>query len=95
MTVVEVEAGHKITLPRHLCEELGVSVGDLLRAEVQDGKLVFAPKGVLDREAAFAEMDKIGKEAEKRWHADGLTDEDIEKMIEEEVAAVRHGDGSS
>ena len=95
MALVTVKTKYQVTIPQKLREELGIDTGDLLEAEVQDGKLVFTPKEVVDREAAFARMDEIGKEARKRWEADGLTDEDIERMIQEEVNAVRYGEPSS
>ena len=91
MALVTVKTKYQVTLPRKLREELGIDTGDLLEAEVQDGKIILTPKEVVDRKAIFAELRIIAEEAEKRWRADGLTDEDIEKMIEEEVAAVRYG----
>ena len=91
MALVTVKTKYQVTLPRKLLEELGIDTGDLLEAEVQDGKIILTPKEVVDRKAAFARLREIGEEARKRWEADGLTDDDIEKMIEEEVAAVRYG----
>ncbi len=91
MALVTVKTKYQVTLPRKLREELGIDTGDLLEAEVQDGKIILTPKEVVDRKAAFARLQEIGEEARKRWEADGLTDDNIEKMIEEEVAAVRYG----
>ena len=95
MELVTVKTKYQVTIPRKLREELGIDTGDLLEAEVQDGKIVLTPKEVIDRDTAFARMREIAEEAERRWRADGLTDEDIEKLIEEEVAAVRYGKNAS
>ena len=63
MELVTVKTKYQVTIPRKLREELGIDTGDLLEAEVQDGKIVLTPKEVIDRDAAFARMEEIGKEA--------------------------------
>ena len=95
MPLVTVKTKFQVTIPRKLREQLDIDTGDLLEAEIQDGKIVLTPKTVVDREAQVAELRAIAERAEARWRARGLSDEDIEKMIDAEVAAVRYGTDTS
>lgn len=89
MSLVKLKGKGQMTLPVEIREQLSLDEGDLLEANVEKGKIVLIPKTVVDRAAAFARLDAIGKRAQKRWKAEGLTDEDIEKMIAETVEEVR------
>lgn len=91
MPLVTVKRKYQVVIPQELRDELSIGEGDVLEAEVIDGKIVYTPKQVIDRDVAFEEMRAIAKTAEKRWRAEGLNDKDIEKLIQEEVDAVRHG----
>jgi len=52
--LVKVKGKYQVTLPTSVREKAGVSVGDLLEAQVQGKKITLTPKVVVDR--AF--MDK-------------------------------------
>jgi AbrB family looped-hinge helix DNA binding protein len=57
MPLVRVQRKGLVTVPLKLREELGVEEGDLLSVELVEGKLVYKPQVVLDREAAPARAD--------------------------------------
>jgi bifunctional DNA-binding transcriptional regulator/antitoxin component of YhaV-PrlF toxin-antitoxin module len=70
--------------------ELALDEGDVLEAQVEDGKIVLTPKELVDRrEAAFKRIEAIAERARARWEAEGKTEEEMERLIEEEVEAVR------
>jgi AbrB family looped-hinge helix DNA binding protein len=54
MPLVRVQRKGLVTVPLKLREELGLEEGDLLSVELVEGKLVYKPQVVLDREAALA-----------------------------------------
>jgi antitoxin component of MazEF toxin-antitoxin module len=49
-TLINIRANFKITLPQELAEELRLSVGHLLEATIDNGRLVLTPKVIVDRE---------------------------------------------
>ncbi len=53
MPLLKVREHFQVTLPAEVRQELDLEVGDLLEAEVKDGKLTFSPKVVVDREIAL------------------------------------------
>lgn len=42
-TVMQAKDSLIITLPKHLCEALGIAKGDILNVELKGNKLIFAP----------------------------------------------------
>jgi len=52
MPLVPVKNKYQVTLPVRLREQAGVSVGDLLEAKVEKGRIMFMPKSILDRRIA-------------------------------------------
>lgn len=50
MTLVAVKTKYQVTIPQELRERLAIAEGDLLEADVKNGKLVFTPKTVIDRD---------------------------------------------
>jgi AbrB family looped-hinge helix DNA binding protein len=52
MQLVTVKTKYQIVIPRAIREQAGVGIGDLLEAKVENGKITFAPKSVLDRHLA-------------------------------------------
>lgn len=54
MPIVKVMKHRQVAIPKELFEELGLEVGDYLEAEVRNGKLVYTPKKLIDREIAQA-----------------------------------------
>jgi bifunctional DNA-binding transcriptional regulator/antitoxin component of YhaV-PrlF toxin-antitoxin module len=50
--LVKVKTKYQVTLPTALREQVGVSVGDVLEAKVERGKITFTPKSIIDRDLA-------------------------------------------
>jgi AbrB family looped-hinge helix DNA binding protein len=49
MQLVAVKNKFQIVIPQSLREQIGISVGDMLEAKVERGKITFTPKSVVDR----------------------------------------------
>lgn len=49
MPTVTVKSKYQVVIPKSVRDELGVKVGDLLEAKVEKGRLIFAPKALVDR----------------------------------------------
>ena len=41
--LVKVEGNQKVVLPDSICQELGISTGDRLRASIKGGRIVLQP----------------------------------------------------
>jgi len=52
MPLVKIKGKYQITIPAELREKIDLEVGDLLEANVEDNKITFTPKKVVDREIA-------------------------------------------
>ncbi len=52
MDIVTVKNKFQIVIPHHVRERLRVEVGDLLEAGVENGKIIFTPKSLIDRHVA-------------------------------------------
>jgi AbrB family looped-hinge helix DNA binding protein len=89
MSLVKLKGKGQMTLPVEIREQLSLDEGALLEANVEKGKIVLTPKTIVDRVAAFARMSAIAGKAEKRWRAEGKTDEEMEQLINETVDEVR------
>jgi AbrB family looped-hinge helix DNA binding protein len=57
MQVVTVKHKFQIVIPQHIREQVHVEIGDLLEASVEDGKITFTPKTLVDRRLAEALQD--------------------------------------
>ena len=51
--VLQIRRNYQVTLPSSIRKGLGVDVGDILEAEVRDGRIILSPKKVIDAEQAF------------------------------------------
>ncbi len=89
MSLVKLKGKGQMTLPVDIREQLSLGEGDLLEANIEQGKIILTPKTIIDRETAFARLEAIAAKAEQSWRAEGKTDEDMEKMISETVEEVR------
>jgi AbrB family looped-hinge helix DNA binding protein len=54
MEIVAVKNKFQIVIPQHIREQVRVEIGDLLEAKVEDGKITFTPKSLIDRHLAEA-----------------------------------------
>ena len=54
MEIVTVKTKFQIVIPQHIREQVNIEIGDVLEAGVQDGKITFTPKSLIDRHLAEA-----------------------------------------
>jgi AbrB family looped-hinge helix DNA binding protein len=52
MDIVTVKTKFQIVIPQHIREQVHVEIGDALEANVEDGKITFTPKSLIDRHLA-------------------------------------------
>lgn len=52
MDIVAVKNKFQIVIPQHIRKQVPVEIGDLLEASVEDGKITFTPKSLIDRHLA-------------------------------------------
>ena len=52
MEIVTVKNKFQIVIPQHVRELAHIEIGDLLEANVEDGKITFTPKSLVDRHIA-------------------------------------------
>jgi AbrB family looped-hinge helix DNA binding protein len=52
MDIVTVKNKFQIVIPQHVRELAHIEVGDFLEAGVEDGKITFTPKSLVDRHLA-------------------------------------------
>lgn len=52
MALVSVKSKFQVVIPRTVRSKIGLSIGDLLEAGVERGKIIFTPKSVVDRSIA-------------------------------------------
>lgn len=50
MPVVKVMERRQVVIPKEIFEQLHLEVGDYLEAKVEDGKIVYIPKQLVDRD---------------------------------------------
>ena len=61
MSLVQVREKAQITIPSKIRKALGIKKGDYLEAEVEDNKIVFVPKVLIDK-AEPVTLSKKGEE---------------------------------
>lgn len=89
MPLVTVKTKFQVTIPQELREELGLAEGDLLEAKVENGRIILTPKELVDRHEAVKRWQAVAERVAKQLQAEGKTQEDLERLINEEVEAVR------
>ena len=52
MEIVTVKTKYQIVIPQRIREQARVDIGDLLEASVENGKITFTPKSLIDRRLA-------------------------------------------
>ncbi|MCA1626246.1 MAG: AbrB/MazE/SpoVT family DNA-binding domain-containing protein [Acidobacteria bacterium] len=49
MSIVKVKTKGQVTLPTAIRKEVGLNIGDLLEAKIEQGKITLTPKSLIDR----------------------------------------------
>jgi AbrB family looped-hinge helix DNA binding protein len=52
MDIVTVKNKFQIVIPQHVREQVHIEIGDILEAGVENGKITFTPKSLVDRHLA-------------------------------------------
>jgi AbrB family looped-hinge helix DNA binding protein len=52
MPIVTVKNKYQVVIPQRVREQIGVSIGDILEAKVERGRITLTPKSVVDRAIA-------------------------------------------
>jgi AbrB family looped-hinge helix DNA binding protein len=52
MDIVTVKQKFQIVIPQHIREQVHIEIGDFLEAGVENGKITFTPKSLIDRHLA-------------------------------------------
>jgi AbrB family looped-hinge helix DNA binding protein len=52
MEVVTIKTKFQIVIPQRIREQVQVDIGDILEARVENGKITFTPKSLIDRHLA-------------------------------------------
>ena len=52
MHIVRVKTNGQVTLPAAITDQAGISVGDLLEAKIERGKITLTPKSLIDQRLA-------------------------------------------
>ena len=76
----------QITLPREICDQLGIEPGDVLELMVEDSSLIAKPRKTIALESL--------KEIQRAFQRSGITEEELQKAgsrIRQEVARERYG----
>jgi AbrB family looped-hinge helix DNA binding protein len=76
----------QVTLPREVCEQLGIQPGDILEVTVEDCALIARPRKAAALEAL--------KEIQQAFERSGVTEQELHKAgtrIRSEVAGERYG----
>jgi bifunctional DNA-binding transcriptional regulator/antitoxin component of YhaV-PrlF toxin-antitoxin module len=62
MAIVTVKNKYQVVIPQALRKQVGVNIGDLLEAKVEQGKITFTPKTLIDTRIAESMADyKAGR----------------------------------
>jgi len=79
----------QITLPKEICDQLGIGPGDVLEMSVEDAIIVARPRKI----AALESL----KEIQQAFQRSGITEEEVQKTgrrMRQEVARERYGAGA-
>jgi AbrB family looped-hinge helix DNA binding protein len=52
MDIVTVKSKFQIVIPQHVREQVHIEIGDILEADVENGKITFTPKSLVNRHLA-------------------------------------------
>ena len=86
VTDIVLRPKRQMTLPREICEYLGIKAGDILEVTVKDSTILARPRKTVALEAL--------REIQKVFRQSGITEQDIQtagRQIRKEVAGKRYG----
>lgn len=86
LTSAVLRPKRQITIPKKLCDELGIEPGDMLELTVENAKLVAKPRKNVALEAL--------REIQRTFQKSGLTEEELQeegRRVRREVAGERYG----
>lgn len=95
MALIKLKQKGQMTLPVEIRTALALKEGDLLEANIENGRVFLSPKAVVDRdqqaavERFFKRSGENAARVEAQLKAEGKTWEDLDAEITEEVRAVR------
>ena len=100
MALVTVKNKYRVVIPQALREKLAITRGDVLEAKVEDGRITYTPKTVIDRiPAGKIERERFFKQLREQapnwlketWTASSRrgTDKLTTRQINAEISAVR------
>jgi AbrB family looped-hinge helix DNA binding protein len=85
-TDVVLRPKRQVTLPKEICDQLGIGPGDVLEMTVEDTIIVARPRKIVALEAL--------KEIQQAFQRSGITEEEVQKTgrrVRQEVARERYG----
>ena len=85
VTGIVLRPKRQVTLPKEICDQLGIGPGDLLELTVEDSALVARPRKSMALEAL--------KEIQQAFRRSGITEEELQKAgrrARQEVARERY-----
>ena len=86
---VTLRPKRQLTLPRDVCESLGIQPGDVLDLELEDSRLVATPRKVRALEAL--------REIREAFQRSGITEEELQetgRRVRDEVYREIYGPGA-
>ena len=84
-TGVVLRPKRQVTLPREVCDQLGIEPGDVLELAVEDSTLIARPRKTLALEAL--------REIQRAFQRSGITEEELQqagRKIRQEIARERY-----
>jgi len=76
----------QVTLPKEICDRLGIGPGDVLELTVEESAIIARPRKMVALEAL--------KEIQQAFQRSGITEEELQKTgrrVRQEVARERYG----
>jgi len=76
----------QVTLPKDICDQLGIGPGDVLELTVEDSTIIARPRKMVALEAL--------KEIQQAFRRSGITEEELQetgRRVRQEVARERYG----
>lgn len=83
---IMVRPKRQVTLPREVCDQLGIRPGDILEVRVEDGALIARPGKAVALEAV--------REIQQAFNRSGVMEQELQKTgkrIRQEVAREHYG----